>query len=407
MTTDHHTAPTVCRKAILRDSVESSAFTMATIGSVIWNEALSTLYCTSRTKEDADLENKRIVIRVDCHPRDQTEMICQQIQLAALESTLFSGFDKSTITDPYEGPVDMTASATKCTHRLSVISKHAGDLESGSSYYWGCNERQPPNGSSDGMGDFGTRITDIKLNHQANDDLLIVPSANPSLADICTDTDPTAPLSRAYYKLHQVWQDSFYWPEIHNNNFNIHDWLHGKVGMDVGASPGGWTQVLVHCLKLRQVVALDAGRLAERVLQLPQVVHLPMSVESVLAGHQKEDDTMVMTTMTKTVCYSVLVCDASVRWRTVMNELLLPLVQKVAWTLPSVVVITLKLPFKTSGSIQRQIDGIEECLPTFLEELTAAMYPDKYSMVATRYHLVHLMANTDMERTLIIHCLGD
>ena len=387
-------------------SIESSAPLMATIGSVIWNEALSLLYCARRTEKNADLENKRIVIRVDCHPRDQTENVCQQIQLAALESTLFVDFDKSTITDPYDGPLDMTASATKCTHRLTVICPRE-DLESSPSIYWGLTERSVPNGS--GIVDCGTNITDIKLNHQANDDVLIIPAANPSLANILTDTDPTAPLSRAYYKLHQVWQDKFYWPQNENDDHvNIHEWLRGKVGMDLGASPGGWTQVLVHCLKLRQVVALDAGRLAERVLQLPQVVHLPMHIESVLSGpeDEEEEDTLatISMTMTKSVCYSVLVCDASVSWKKLMNELLVPLVQKVSWTLPAVMVVTMKLPFKTSGSIQRHIDGIEERLPTFVEELSAAMYPDNDdSVVTTRYHLVHLMANTDLERTLIIH----
>ena len=349
--------------------------------------------------EDINPNDKRIVLRVDCYPRDQTECICQALQLAALDSAVFSGFDRQTITDPYEGPLNMTASATKCTHRLTIIrcqqdGEENSDLDSSCSYFWGLADR-----CSTGS------LTEIKLNHQANEDICIVPAANPSLENIQANTDPTAPLSRAYYKLHQVWQDHFYWPKGSAiggiSSGDVHQWLEDKVGMDVGASPGGWTQVLVHCAKLRHVVALDAGRLAARVLELPQVVHVPRTVESVLASSCHMED--ALPTSSGTVAYSVLVCDASVRWSTLLEVLLLPLARKVAWTMPALVVVTMKLPFKSNSSIQRHIDGIEELLPTFMKEMSAAMYPDCPTTVATRCQLVHLMANTDQERTLIAH----
>jgi len=348
--------------------------TTNTIGSLIWNESIS--------QNKANLEN--MVIRVDCHPKTRTEDICFQLQQAALAN--FPNFDNSTIIDPaYDGPIAMTASASKCTHRLTIVcccnndenNKQEGADEEknwADCYYWGLVDRSSP------------VVTDLKLNSEANCDLRITPTAKyPSTADVQPNTDPAAPLSRAYYKLHQVWQDRFW---IDDDNSSSECWWQGKVGLDLGASPGGWTQVLVHCAQLSKVVAVDAGLLADRVAQLSQVEHVPSIMESCQLPGCKQS-------------YSILVCDASVRWETLL-DLLLPLMKTVSWTQPAVAVVTMKLPFKRTGSIQRHIGYIEERLPEYLKELSASMYPDG-DIVPTRHYLVHLMANTEQERTLIVH----
>jgi tRNA(Ser,Leu) C12 N-acetylase TAN1 len=50
--------------------------------------------------------------------------------------------------------------------------------------------------------------------------------------------------------------------------------------LDIGAAPGGWTQVLAGCMA--EVVAVDPGRLNERVLALGNVRHLQMRSEALV-----------------------------------------------------------------------------------------------------------------------------
>ena len=91
-------------------------------------------------------------------------------------------------------------------------------------------------------------------------------------------------------------------------------------------------------------------------------------------------------------------------------DLLVRVVGTVSWTLPAVAVVTLKLPFKTSGSIERHVARIRESVPQKLQELSEAMYGSGSSdnkkenvAVATDYQVLHLMANADSERTLVVH----
>ena len=309
------------------------------------------------------LTNKTHSLRVDVHPRHDTEHICHALQQAAAGSTLN--------TDPFEGPISMTKSATRCTHRMVVIIEQ--DI-----VYWGTMDRSLP---------ADERLMTTKFNHQATEQIRFQPSNDPTGSDRGpTVTDVTIPLSRAYYKLEQVWQDVLcHLPQIPLQS-----------GLDLGACPGGWTQVLVHKVHLPRVVAVDPGRLANRVLHLPQVQCVQQSLESLEAA-------MEISRHGKERPYSHIVCDASLILHTVFDKvvgtMLKALPDKSIFTLPSCWVITIKLPFKTLPSLQRHLVRAREWAPTRLEEIKNLIYP--LHQVKVQYTFVHLMANSDSERTLV------
>jgi 23S rRNA U2552 (ribose-2'-O)-methylase RlmE/FtsJ len=247
----------------------------------------------------------------------------------------------------------------------------------------------------------------LKLNHEAAEDVLVVP-ADKAGKDTRADIASSTPLSRAYYKLHQVWHDflstDHCWSRLEQLNVST------KHGLDLGASPGGWTQVLTHCFGCTKVVAVDAGIVAQRALS-------PIPMSSAIVVHVQSS--MELADLTIAEPYTVLVCDASLGW-TELLDLMVATVRRCAWTLPAVAVITLKMPFKTVGSIQRHVEDMQRKLPSFLHDLERSMFSNESSMVVstdgatgtgespirarrirTRYQLVHLMANADSERTVV------
>lgn len=386
------TAATTTTAAVLeRPNDAAAAATVNNIGGLIWESVLSSLW-KQNNKDVVDLS--QILLRVDCHPRSLARDICGQLQQAAARGTGTA----ADLTDPFEGLIPMTLSRSNCTHRLTVIqiATSSGSTSADRShptyrYYWGLESRHS---------DSPVFITELKLNHEAAEDIRVVPSDNLTGMDI-TETfqgsnaatatknsiDITkAPLSRAYYKLQQVWEEYLQQDEALSSLFSSD----AATGLDLGAAPGGWTQVLVHSVRLRTVVAVDAARLAHRVASLPAVRHIPSTMEAATTA----DWTMAQP-------YSMLVCDASVQW-TDLLELTVSTAKKCNWTLPAVTVLTLKLPFKTLGSIQRHLDRIYDKLPQYLSDMAAAMYPLVTAQkIQKRYRLVHLMANADSERTII------
>jgi hypothetical protein len=98
----------------------------------------------------------------------------------------------------------------------------------------------------------------------------------------------------------------------------------------------------------------------------------------------------------------MVVCDASVLWHTLLDGLLESFKRRheLTWTLPVTFVITMKLPFKTLHSIQRQVRQLNERIHTFAKNLAQMMAPGR--PVDCFHRLVHLMANSDSERTLLL-----
>jgi FtsJ-like methyltransferase len=407
------------------DQDDDTALESRSVGAVIWTTCLKSLHQGSKGVSD-------MILRVDCHPRELIPDICRQMQQCASQMDGTTGAcndadPTKTITDPFEGPILMTMSRSKCSHRLTIIaltqpstSKRCAVDTTGSAmkavtqsftvhdssdtcttYYWGLEDRSNPDDAI---------LMQLKLNHEAAEEVVVVP-ADKAGRDTQAGIASSTPLSRAYYKLHQVWHDFLSadpcWTRLEHLNVST------KHGLDLGASPGGWTQVLTHCFGCTKVVAVDAGIVAQRALSA-----IPLSSGNAVAVHVQSS--MELADLTIAEPYVVLVCDASLGW-TELLDLMVAAVRRCSWTLPAAAVITLKMPFKTVGSIQRHVEDMQRKLPSFLRDLEQSMYSNESSpqeskdgatgsqespycarRIRTRYRLVHLMANADSERTVVV-----
>lgn len=387
ITMDSDEAPAGSNNAI-------STTTFELVCTKIWNTLQSLGYCCDR--------NQTYLLRIDVYPRDLAEDISRYLQEAAHESCMSccnADADKSSCKcdaldpeDPFEGPIVQTKSKSKCTHRLTVTLSSS---ESCDDYYWGVETRSTDESS--------TRMLELKLNQEAAEEISVVPCINK------TGDEPAAkpgveysalPLSRAYYKLEQVWQEYCCAPIENGDNDNGASsssavekktaWtsLQQGAGLDLGASPGGWTQVLVHKFGLEKVVAVDPGLLAARITNLPGVTHVHSQMETAGAELKSHGP------------YSVVVCDASMVWMDLLKKLSSHVVPSAEWCLPSLWVVTMKFPFKTLGSIQNHVKSLQDTAAEHLSKMAKAMYPDN-PFVRPTYRVVHLMANSDSERTLI------
>jgi SAM-dependent methyltransferase len=151
--------------------------------------------------------------------------------------------------------------------------------------------------------------------------------------------------------------------------------------LDVGAAPGGWT---FECASrgAAVVVAVDPGAMHADVLRLPNVVNLRGLAESQAAQIREHAP------------FDCLVCDASVVFAhegEKLSDVLASLARDVLKP-GALIILTLKLPrrSKNSDAQARRVDRI-----------VAALAP-KFGVGVEKYQLVHLLANTEHERTLVM-----
>lgn len=327
-----------------------------------WDHVAEHLWGVLEQNESYDKEKS--LLRVDVYPRDEsrTQTICLKLQQACHEAHCQSvGDNETTPTNPFEGPISMTKSASKCSHRLTLICLP-------NEFYFGVMDRC-----------HHSRILAMKLNHDAAQQIGVKSFRDDDSAGAKT-LPSTVPVSRAYYKLQQVWT------EVLLADTNLVSSIRRGTGVDLGASPGGWTQVLVHSVGMKHVIAVDPGLLGRRVLAIPGVHHEQASLETMKLDPKDS--------------FSLVVCDASLVWSQLLNEFKSHVMTKATWTLPSVWVLTMKLPFKTHNSIQRNLDRLRSLLPAQLEEMAKLGYPGR-SHLRIRFQMLHLMANSDSERTVI------
>ena len=349
------------------------------------------------------------VLRLECHPRALVDDVCLALQTAAARALQLPTLP----TEPFEGPIPMTLSRTACTHRLTIVvvktrpdhhHYHLSDVDG-----CGCDcsdgtstatSHGNTNNDSDcspgmtffwGLDDQPAAMLDVKLNQEASREIHVFPGDNQTGGETSRSRpkpDPAAPLSRAYYKLEQVWTQILQ-PSCCGGTWGPPGGFSSSCGLDLGSSPGGWVQALVHLMKLQHVVAVDPAQLATRVTQLPQVRHVVASMETA-------DYRGILTT----AC-SIVVCDASVLWFHLIQKLKQHVLPKADWCVPAVMVVTLKLPFKTVGSLKRQVHMVYQEMPSHLQEMAALMYPTNNCQIEPIFRIEHLMANADSERTLI------
>ncbi|KAM3568895.1 hypothetical protein VYU27_008991 [Nannochloropsis oceanica] len=149
---------------------------------------------------------------------------------------------------------DLSPSASQATHILHVV--HSPDWSP--LFYFGLTQSHPSAISSSSL----------------------PPSRPPSFPSFAPPTfdklhsSSLPPVSRAYYKMKEVWEE--YLDEEGREGVR---WKAERKGLDVGASPGGWTQYLSD--KLFRVIAVDGAFLHPSLPPaLPNVRHVMHRVQA-------------------------------------------------------------------------------------------------------------------------------
>ena len=357
----------------------------------IWHEL------TTKSLYDA----QRNFLRIDVHPKSHNSEI-----IAALTDMMHPTL------------INLAFSSSKVSHVVSIV------VQSSASSLNGIQKNPPKMEIIEwGISTSKEHFDDLngKLNDYAKQEIRLVTDNDLDLSVDGEKMDVAPldmPVSRAYYKLAQVFDDDTLLKVMaaqqqpSNDKSRTTMLSHGN-GMDIGASPGGWTQVLYNTLHIPTIIALDPAMLAERVMKLPGVHHLCTDISS--------DECIQV--LSKHAPYSIIVCDAS---ESNANELLIKIVETldrisfilaergnrnlrnaavVAW--PLCLVITIKLPYKTVGSMQRNIEKTNEYIPEFLRKIASLgpasnnEDPSNDFNVDIRYKICHLFANSLSERTLV------
>ncbi|KAL7542454.1 hypothetical protein ACHAXR_012366 [Thalassiosira sp. AJA248-18] len=382
---------------------------MKTLTHDIWNDLMKSSF-----------DARSDFLRIDVQPKSFNVEVCEA----------FTSFANA-ITE--HNPIKLACSASKVSHVVNIVIESTAispDAQSTSTIqkvYWGISENK------EHFQDLNQR-----LNDNATSEVIIEPTDPQTGLDVRSggvekedDVPWDAPVSRAYYKLAQVFEDDGNLLEtiasLHDKGEEALDdkmkksmLLSHGAGLDIGASPGGWTQVLCNTLVgIPTVVAMDPGLLAQRVMTLKSVRHLRAELTS-------EES---ITVLAQHAPYSVIVCDASV---SNANELLIKIVETFdrvssllkksahdgnkdggslerrhifAW--PLCLVVTLKLPYKTHGSIDRNLEKVNNYIPDYLRRialvgLASSEEGDAVAKdVEVKYKICHLFANSASERTLV------
>lgn len=151
--------------------------------------------------------------------------------------------------------------------------------------------------------------------------------------------------------------------------------------IDVGASPGGWTQYLSAIS--RKVLAIDPGELHDRVLKLDNVVHIAAVIESNFAQAALKNATATI----EQNCITACVCDINVSADVTAELLSNHVLSHLRACKETFVVITLKL---MKGPKQRHIDYAVTTVINILSKSNC-----------NEFKVVHLNSNSSNERTVV------
>ena len=322
------------------------------------------------------------ILRIDVHPKkiNSNSEVCLALQQAAKRATSSTS----------DGPIKLALSAAVATIVLNVV------FQSQNTAFWGTSTSNEH-----------FEQLNQKLNDYATKEVVVEATDSKSGLDKSScQLLSTVPVSRAHYKLSQVFEDENLLDKIASlrgikaKGIQSKRMLlnHGS-GLDVGASPGGWTQVLCNDIGL-ETISLDPATLAQRVEVLDGVTHVraELSSKEAIAG------------MAQATPYSTIVCDASLSNPTKLIEKITHSLESISALLhesgnekrvvtwPLCTVFTLKFPHKTSGSIDRHTSVVLEALPNYFKRMAML---DGEGSVEVIYKICHLFANSISERTVI------
>ena len=155
--------------------------------------------------------------------------------------------------------------------------------------------------------------------------------------------------------------------------------------IDVGASPGGWTQALLKH-GFARVVSVDPGAMDAALMEGAgdSIEHFAMTAQKAGEELASRNAALLEAGQPAAAQFGVLVCDVNANARFIAQKLLLPLAPMLAMGAP--LVLTLKLPKRaTAATAVGSARTAEQLLGRWFE----------------RFEVMHLLGNTNQERTLI------
>jgi 23S rRNA U2552 (ribose-2'-O)-methylase RlmE/FtsJ len=208
------------------------------------------------------------------------------------------------------------------------------------------------------------------------------------------------PICRAYFKMQEIIE--VYFPQW---GWKVPD-METSIGIDIGASPGGWSQYLSKMCHI--VYAVDPGDLNPIIhKEITNIVHLKDCGESAHVNNQISNYLTQNNNMKVRFC----VCDVNIEGPEAANilcENILPLmklntnnnnnnnnntaIDDANVCSDGILVLTLKLPKNPSS---RYISKISNIVQNILTDSNREIF------VCYDIHIIHLNANTRNERTLV------
>ncbi|KAL7464667.1 hypothetical protein ACHAXS_011430 [Conticribra weissflogii] len=362
-----------------------------------------------RTLTASGFNVKSDALRIDVHPKSLNDTVCSVLQLVATAKISTSDTQVSDKTSKEDdssetenGPIKMTRSATNCNMVVNIIVHSLLTPNSVKEVFWGIStNKQHWEDLNQRMNDHATKEVLLETTDSITGYDLTKKDNSRSIHS-SSQINKEIPVSRAFYKLNQVFDDQHLLRTL--ASLQKSTTVFNGAGLDIGASPGGWTQVLHHKVKIPTVVAIDPGVLAKRVNELPGVIHLrgEITTKDVLYG------------IAKYAPYSIIVCDACVDAHNLLPKIIESLEgvnkilmesQKNLFIWPLCLVLTFKMPHKTVGSLNKNLSKLSSVLPDHFSRIALlgcySNHENNGDGVEVRYKTCHLFANSESERSVV------
>ena len=340
-------------------------------------------------------------LRIDVQPKTFNAEACNALQCAAATGDISADSISGSRED---GPIKLTHSATNAKFIVTIVvcpfspnSNEQSHQTQKYNIYWGISN------SNQHWNDLNQRMND-----NATKEIILKTTDSVTGLDISKEiAAPEIPVSRAYYKLAQVFNDIDNLKMIsclrdsNAGDIHVEKLLSHASGLDIGASPGGWTQVMHTKLKMPTIAAVDPGVLAHRVETMSGVHHIREDISS------KE----AIQCLAMCAPFSLIVCDACVDVAVLFEKIVKAVEgcssilessrRLFAW--PLCLVLTLKFPYKSNGSIDRHVNRAKETITAFLREIARiGRISDRNELaLEVKYKICHLFANSVAERCLV------